>query len=841
MTGALSPREIARSYCRRGWAPIPVPYQRKKPGYDGWQKLRLTEPDLETRFADDLMNVSVLLGEPSNGLADVDHDTPLAVALADRFLPRTPTVFGRASARRSHRLYRILGPAKTASWEDPTVAKDDPERGMLVEFRFSGHTVFPGSTHPSGEAIEWDADGDPLAIAAVDLLPRLGRLAAAVLLARHWPGRGNRHKAALALAGGLLRAGWSVEEAELFVRAVADGAGDEEVEDRVQAVASSAETLAAGQPATGWPKLAELVDGRVVSKVMTWLGIAGESAPTEDWPLPNPLPDGERPPFPAEELPPTLRAFVAALALATQTPPALAALLVLAVLAAAAATRVAVRVRDGWKEPLNLFVAVALGPANRKSAVFSECAEPLEQFEKEETARLAPELAQQQSELKIKKKQLEALEKKAAAIDDRLTAEEKADAKERAQALARELAETPIPEPPRMVVDDCSPEKLANLMATQDGKIAVLSPEGGVFGMMGGRYSANSQPNLDVYLKGHAGDPLRVDRIGRPPDYVRHPALTIGLAVQPGVIRQLAEKPEFRERGLPARFLYGMPFTWVGSRKIAAPPLPDTVRAAYQRCVRAILELPRFKGPDGDSLSKELGLSPEAGAALRAFEERLEPRLGEHGDLGHVADWAGKLAGAICRVAGLLHLSEHAKGKAPWDTTVAGETMAAAIRMSEDFFIPHALTAFAAMGADPALEAARKLLGWVERNTKTSFSLRDAHQDLRKHHLTPPQLEKAALLLVEHGYLRPAPPEPKPGTGRPPAARFLVNPRWTPQNPQKAQNPGGDGEATSFEDFEAFEDASPHKAHKGFEAIEAFEDGSRDHNDGSPSWEEVVF
>jgi replicative DNA helicase len=37
---------------------------------------------------------------------------------------------------------------------------------------------------------------------------------------------------------------------------------------------------------------------------------------------------------------------------------------------------------------------------------------------------------------------------------------------------------------------------------------------------MAGRYNQQVGPNLGVYLKGHAGDLLRVDRRGRPPEYV---------------------------------------------------------------------------------------------------------------------------------------------------------------------------------------------------------------------------------------------------------------------------------------------------------------------------------
>ena len=517
-----------------------------------------------------------------------------------------------------------------------------------------------------------------------------------------------------------------------------------------------------------------------------------------------------------------MRRWVEALSRATQTPAALAALLTLAVLAAAAATRVAVRVRAGWIEPVNLFIAVALGPANRKSAVFAACTAPLEAYERAELERVGPELAAQQSALKIKRKELEALERKAAGVDDRLSVEEKRCLGERAAALARELAATPVPEPPRLLVDDCSPEKLVNLLAAQGGRIAVLSPEGGVFGMMAGRYSAANQPNLDVYLKGHAGDPLRVDRVGRAPDQVAHPALTIGLAVQPGVIRQLAEKPEFRERGVPARFLYGLPRSWVGRRRIAAPPVPDEVRERYDGVVTRVLGLPRQVDERGDPNPFVLAMSVEADAALRAFEATVETRLGEQGDLGHIADWGGKLVGAVARIAGLLHLAAHAGTARPWEVAIAGDQIDAVVAIAERFLIPHAQTAFLAMGADPGLEAARRLLGWLERTTPASCSLREAHQELRKHGLTTAQVATAAGLLVEHGYLRPAPMPAAPITGRPPSPRFQVNPVWAAQKAHKAQNPGNGEDAEPFEPCEAFEEDVPPK--DGAEADESNED-----------------
>lgn len=70
----------------------------------------------------------------------------------------------------------------------------------------------------------------------------------------------------------------------------------------------------------------------------------------------------------------------------------------------------------------------------------------------------------------------------------------------------------------------------------------MLSDEGGIFELMAGRSSASGTPNLDVFLKGHAGTQIRVDRVGRAHEFIEAPTLTIGVAVQPGIISRPADK-----------------------------------------------------------------------------------------------------------------------------------------------------------------------------------------------------------------------------------------------------------------------------------------------------------
>ena len=121
------------------------------------------------------MNVGVLLGEPSDWLIDIDIDHPRAVELAAQFLPPTPLVFGRAGKPKSHYLYKVSRPCASKRFASRSA-------GMIVELRSTGlQTVFPPSTHESGEVIQWlDQSQEPAEIDPEDLLDTVRSLADAV-------------------------------------------------------------------------------------------------------------------------------------------------------------------------------------------------------------------------------------------------------------------------------------------------------------------------------------------------------------------------------------------------------------------------------------------------------------------------------------------------------------------------------------------------------------------------------------------------------------------------------------------------------------------------------------
>jgi len=81
-------------------------------------------------------------------------------------------------------------------------------------------------------------------------------------IAQLWPKKDKRHRAYLALAGGLLRAGWTVERVEALIGAVAVATDDEDgPQARVANVAGTAKKIKQGKPASGWPKLADVIEG----------------------------------------------------------------------------------------------------------------------------------------------------------------------------------------------------------------------------------------------------------------------------------------------------------------------------------------------------------------------------------------------------------------------------------------------------------------------------------------------------------------------------------------------------------------------------------------------------
>lgn len=504
------------------------------------------------------------------------------------------------------------------------------------------------------------------------------------------------------------------------------------------------------------------------------LAAAATAAADTRWPTPVPLDAGLAPALPDMTRWGVIGQLVTELAGAYQVPADMPAVMALGVIAAALGGKAQVRAKSFWVEPLNLFLAVAMPPASRKSAVVREVTRPILEWERREAARCSEAVEETASALRVAEANLRRAEEDAGRAKDdeaRLRAEDwrrqcvgTVTAARRNQVLS-----------PRISCDDATPEALTSLLADHGGRFAMISAEGGgIFDMIAGRYSNSA--NMDVYLKGHAGDTIRVDRKGRAAEYVASPALTVAVATQPDALRTLASKPELRGRGLPARFLYALPMSTVGYRDVDPPPPDPLVLDAWTELVRELLALDLAVAEDGALRPHQLGLDPEAGVLLSEIGDRIEARLRPKGDLADLADWAGKATGAVVRLAGLLHVCAMLnEGRNPWREAVGLESMARAAELVVEYFIPHAKAAFLVMGDTPALQGARKLLAWAQANRRGEITARDALRALNRNGDRKTVVDPVLGVLLAHGWLREAPRPEGRGPGRP-AERYLVNP-----------------------------------------------------------------
>ena len=264
--------EFAEKYLKHGWQPVPVPVRSKNPNFSGWQNFIASERDLHNHFNGKPQNIGVLLGAKSNGLIDVDLDSPEAVKIADFFLPKTESIFGRKNKPRSHRLYTSNFP-KTEQFINPFIA--DNKQAMIVEIRSTGgQTIFPPSVHENGEVIEWSSEGEPLKVEANELRRAVALLASACIISKFWSKESHlRHHLSLAVSGALLRNGFTEAETKNFIKAICFMCDDEETLDRLQSVDTTALKLRNNKKVAGLPRLAEITDDKLVNTLCKWLEI----------------------------------------------------------------------------------------------------------------------------------------------------------------------------------------------------------------------------------------------------------------------------------------------------------------------------------------------------------------------------------------------------------------------------------------------------------------------------------------------------------------------------------------------------------------------------------------
>lgn len=470
------------------------------------------------------------------------------------------------------------------------------------------------------------------------------------------------------------------------------------------------------------------------------IGIENEN--TAGWAELLPLDTQIPPRLPYHEWPPILREYAIAASIETETPVELPALLALGCIATAIQGVAKVEIKPGYLEPCCIYFNLVLPPASRKSAEINRAVRPFVHWEAEQRKCFIEKIKTAESLLATHKARVKELRKRA--IND--------PSGKKAAEIAEELAlieaqEPVIPIVPRIFTSDVTTEHLATMMGQQNGVMAVISSEGGIFETMAGRYNQQT-PNIDLYLQAHAGDSVRIDRGSKAPIILDDPRLTMVLAIQPDVVAALSTKPGFRGRGLLGRVIFCFPPPGIGQRTGETQRMHPDVDGAYNSLITTLLNVSNANDP------YTLRLEPKAFEEWLSFWKSVEIKLADGGEYEHMRDWAGKLPGAVGRIAALFHSARYPKDL---DTRkISLEDMQAAIATGE-VLAEHAVLAFTHIGADVDIEDARLLLKWIIRREVKAFTVRDVQRNYGARFKKADDVLPPLDVLKERGFIREIP------------------------------------------------------------------------------------
>lgn len=260
------------AWCRRqNFKAVPLHPAQKSAIFRDYVKPGYKTPPDETWRSNDY-GIGIVTGPAASGPVDFDLDCPEAVFFANRFLPATSAVFGRASKRRSHYLYRTdVAEFEKRAYIDPA------DNSTIVEARGDGghQTCAPGSIHEgSGEPVEWDDVAFPdVPTVSAEALGRAARkVAIATLIVRHIWAPGYHNEPAKHLTGLLFYLDWTEDEVVEIIEAVMEYSEDDD-KSRIPTVRATFRRGAAGKKISGAGVLRkQLNNDAVVDRLLEWAG-----------------------------------------------------------------------------------------------------------------------------------------------------------------------------------------------------------------------------------------------------------------------------------------------------------------------------------------------------------------------------------------------------------------------------------------------------------------------------------------------------------------------------------------------------------------------------------------
>jgi hypothetical protein len=485
----------------------------------------------------------------------------------------------------------------------------------------------------------------------------------------------------------------------------------------------------------------------------------------------SPIPLCEQPvaePFPVEVFPARIARFATEAARAVGVPLDFVGLPILAIAGGAVGASRALEIKAQWTQRPLLYVGVVGSPGDGKTPALDLVAKPI--YKAQQKLKVEYDAAMERYETEL-------------AEYNRLK-----------KAARNNNQDVKLPDEPdkptldRVMVNDATVESLGPVLSQNSRGVIMIRDELAAWVTSANQYKGGRGSDRQFWLSNWAGVPATIDRAKHQavPIIIPHPFVSVVGGVQPDLLATLRDE-KGRADGFLDRILFAFPdagpapeWTW--------EEIPEETLAPWHQVIEELLRLNQQSGQHGQK-PELLRLATEARGS---WEEIINSIVRDQNRLHFPAilkgPWA-KLKVYAARLALIVHLlrwiarETEEKNVDRESVTRAGELIR--------YFQSHARKVYAAIGADPEVEDAKRVLEWIERERPTEFKRYEVFEDVKGQRFPLIEdLDRPLDRLAKHRYIRQRETQ-KPPRGRPPDPVFEVNPlayRNHPVNPKNPKN-----------------------------------------------------
>lgn len=255
---------------------------------------------------------------------------------------------------------------------------------------------------------------------------------------------------------------------------------------------------------------------------------------------------------------------------ANQTNHDIPGMLALAICSICLKTNFEVKVKEGWKEPLNLYTAIQSESFPRRSSFFSDMLEPIADYEKEWIDKIRPLI-----------KERDMLESKISFYNNQYAKNGNLEHLKKTKRLDEQIRDLSGIHPPVLMVDSVTPEALVHIMYKNNGQLSIISDNGDLFDFL------KNEKYMRIFLKAYNQDPIYFNhRLSKVQTQINNPNMSICLSTLTSKIHDLTTLP-FGDR-LISCFLISYPEEKLAKRQCWIPEdllnCSDVTTLSFRNC-----------------------------------------------------------------------------------------------------------------------------------------------------------------------------------------------------------------------------------------------------------------